>query len=130
VHRVEFVELIRKEMSIPIHRDIDTRVSEVMLDRLGVDAPADQHGRAGVPQIVNAQSARKSRTPETRPPYPTFEVRWPERAMWERENQCVSAIADRSQMDTQLNNKESGNHNCSGPDWSWSRRTRSVRSPH
>jgi hypothetical protein len=39
---------------IAIHRDVDVRVAEVVLDGFRVNTTTDEHGRARVSEIVDA----------------------------------------------------------------------------
>ena len=54
----EVAELLGEEMPVAVHRDVDARVSKVMLDRLRVNAATDQHRCAGVTQVMDPQLVR------------------------------------------------------------------------
>jgi hypothetical protein len=41
-------------MAVAIHGDLDTRVTEVLLDLFWVLAPGDQQRRTGVAEVVDA----------------------------------------------------------------------------
>jgi hypothetical protein len=73
--RGEVIELVGEQVAVSIHRDLDARVTEVMLDRFRVDALADQETRACVPKMVDADRAGESRGFERRPPHAPSEVR-------------------------------------------------------
>ena len=44
----KFVELVGQEVSITVHRDVDIRVAEMVLNRFRVYAAADEQRRAGM----------------------------------------------------------------------------------
>lgn len=49
----DVVELVGEEVPIAIHRDVDVRAAEVVLDRVRVNTTTDEHGRARVSEIVD-----------------------------------------------------------------------------
>jgi type I restriction enzyme R subunit len=70
----EIVDLVGEQVTVAIHRDVDARVTKMVLDRLGMNALTDQQARARVPQIVDPRGARKPGAIERRPPDALSEV--------------------------------------------------------
>jgi hypothetical protein len=99
-------------MPVSVHRDVDVRVAEVMLDRLGMDAAADEHRRARVTQVVDPELMRQSGPFESWPPHSASEVRNTQRVPpWRSKDQRIVIRLDALEMEAQALDEERGNGN-------------------
>ena len=51
--RGHLIHVFVEQVPIDVHRDVDRRVAELLLDRLRVGADLDEEARAGVSEIVD-----------------------------------------------------------------------------
>lgn len=96
-------------MTVAIHRDLDTRVTQVLLDLLRVLAPGNQQRCTGVAEVVDPKALGEAGRAQSGHPHSTAEVRQAKRtASGRSENQGVGVRGYIFQMPAEHGAKEPG----------------------